>query len=275
MKKDKTPGSIKLIADLKRRVEREQEAHDEYDVLAENARIKNRFPHLEIYPSLKILLDEVHTHSSGLSGKTVLDYGCGRGEESLNYLEHGAEKVYGIDISIRYIEHAAMNAGRAGYPEDRYAFHVMDAHKLDFPDSTFDLVIGHAILHHLDPWIALQEIYRVLKPGGRLLLNEPLADNPLLKLFRLLTPHARTKDEKPFTGKQIESILQMQGWESELIFCGLIEAPTAMITSVLMRHRSDNALLRLAHTIEKWTHRHRILLSWNQYVLLNMRKVGR
>jgi SAM-dependent methyltransferase len=256
--------------DLHDRVEREREAHTERDVLAENARIKSWFPHLELYPSRARLEAIIKEHTSDLCGKIVLDYGCGRGEESLAFLRRGAEKVHGIDISPVYIKYAAQCAREAGFPEHRHEFHVMDAHSLDFPGESFDLVSGCAILHHLDADIALREIYRVLKPGGRVLLYEPLADNPLLKLFRLLTPHARTKDEKAFSGKDIVRLLRQEDWDAELAYCGLLEAPVAMITSIVMRGNADNFLLHLADRVERWTHRHRMLLSWNQYVLFNM-----
>ncbi len=78
----------------------------------------------------------------------------------------------------------------------------MDAHELVFPDDLFDIVVGNGILHHLDLPVCLASIERVLKPKGFALFIEPLAGNPLLKLFRVLTPRARTIDEKPLTSKR-------------------------------------------------------------------------
>ena len=68
----------------------------------------------------------------------------------------------------------------------------MDAHHLDFPDESFDLVFGRAILHHLDFETAIKEVKRVLKRGGHAAFAEPLGDSPFAKLFRLLTPRAYT-----------------------------------------------------------------------------------
>jgi ubiquinone/menaquinone biosynthesis C-methylase UbiE len=263
---------IQHDSSLQQRVERERAAHTERDVVAENARIKERFPHVQRYLSKRRLYAAIDSYTQDLSGKTVLDYGCGRGEASLRYLANGAERVQGIDISPVYIEQAAVAARKAGCSKDRCSFRVMDAHALDYQDETFDLVIGLGILHHLDAGIALSEIYRVLKPGGRVLVQEPLADNPLLKLFRLLTPSARTEDEAPFTGAQIEHLLQEEDWKAEVIYFGIVEAPVAMATSVLMPRRPENALLRLADRLEQWTHERGVLLSWNQYVLFNMVK---
>ena len=55
----------------------------------------------------------------------------------------------------------------------------MDAHDLQFEDGTFDFVYGDAILHHLNMVPALDEIFRVLKPNGKILFVEPLDVNPV------------------------------------------------------------------------------------------------
>jgi SAM-dependent methyltransferase len=204
--------------------------------------------------------------------RSVLDYGCGKGGDALKYLHQGAKKVYGIDISQSYIQECIQLVHQAGYADTCYDFQVMDAHKLMFDDNVFDLVIGNGILHHLDVDVALAEVHRVTKKGGRALFFEQLADNPLLKLFRRLTPHARTVDETPFSGSQIRRIFNGQLWDPSLVYCGLVEAPVAMITSLIMPRSPDNPLLRWADRLEKWTHKKKILLSWNQYVLFDMVK---
>ena len=259
------------LASTKARVDRERLAHSEEDVLARSYELKDRFPHIWMYPSRMRLFAVIDDHLSDLRGKRVLDYGCGRGDSSLSYAERGAV-VDGIDISSAYVNDATGRASEAGYDHDCIAFHVMDAHELSFEDETFDVVVGYGILHHLDADVAMQELHRVLKPGGRLLLQEPLADNPLLRVFRLLTPKARTRDERPFSARDIMRLSGSTQWVSELSYCGLIAAPVAMLTSILVPDRPDNRLMRWADSVERWTHNHGLLLSWNQYVLLNMRK---
>lgn len=131
-------------------------------------------------------------------GKRVLLYGCGPAYDVTEYLSDGAEHVTGIDIADADIATASERARAGGY-DDRAEFHVADAHHTDFPDDSFDLIVGSAILHHLDLKLALAELRRILAPGGRAVFLEPLAHNPLLRLGRRLTPAARTDDEHPFT----------------------------------------------------------------------------
>ena len=131
-------------------------------------------------------------------GRTVLDYGCGRGADAIALVRRGAAHVTGFDISDAEIAHAREAAQAAGVA-DRTRFVVADAHATGFEDGAFDIVRGNSILHHLELEPALLELRRILAPGGRAVFVEPLAHNPLLRLGRALTPMARTADEHPFT----------------------------------------------------------------------------
>jgi SAM-dependent methyltransferase len=131
-------------------------------------------------------------------GKHVLDYGCGRGELTLQLLERGAARVTGFDLSEGQLERARALVSEHGLGE-RAEFLVADAHELPFADDSFELAVGVAILHHLDLQVALTELRRILEPGGRAVFVEPLWHNPLLRVGRALTPSARTVDEHPLT----------------------------------------------------------------------------
>ncbi len=158
-------------------------------------------------------------------GKVVLDYGCGSGTKAISYLDMGADRVIGIDVSERRIQEARAraNAAKAG---DRLQFLVTDAHHTGFPDSSFDLIVGKSVLHHLDLEAALTELRRLLRPGGTAVFVEPLWHNPFLRLGRALTPNARTRDEHPLTvadWKLCASIFpRFRHYERELITIPLL-----------------------------------------------------
>lgn len=99
--------------------------------------------------------------------KKVLDVGCGNGYVLSKYAAEGAE-VFGIDITQAGID---LCNKRFEYLSLKGDFRVADAQVIPFPDDTFDCVCSMGVLHHVpDTQKALDEIYRVLKPGGRLIV---------------------------------------------------------------------------------------------------------
>src|SRR5206468_11272397 len=105
--------------------------------------------------------------------------------------------------SVRTLVQKSQKAGVA----ERIHSSVMPAESLLYDNDMFDFVLGVAILHHTDVAMVEREIARVLKPGGRALFIEPMAHNPFLRLFRLLTPDRRTPTEQPMTVSQIRQFL--------------------------------------------------------------------
>ncbi|PYV32228.1 MAG: class I SAM-dependent methyltransferase [Acidobacteria bacterium] len=123
-------------------------------------------------------------------GKRVLDYGCGNGGFTCWLARNGAE-VVGIDISDVSVRNARAAAAREGL-DGRANCLVMDCEILAFGDCSFDLIVVSGVLHHLDLERALGEMSRVLKNDGEVICGEGLADNPLIRLYRRMTPHLRT-----------------------------------------------------------------------------------
>jgi ubiquinone/menaquinone biosynthesis C-methylase UbiE len=154
---------------------------------------------------MDLVLDAYHRAIGDLNGKTVLDFGCGDGARSIQYAKNGAT-VYAFDISPESVRNLVKMATNAGL-EERIHASVMPAETLAYADGMFDFVLGVAILHHTDVSLVEREIERVLKPGGRALFIEPLAHNPFLRLFRLLTPNRRTPTEQPMTVGQIRRLI--------------------------------------------------------------------
>jgi len=146
-----------------------------------------------------------------------LDYGCGAGL----YLIRQAsmiKKGIGIDISEALINQAVteMKAANA----ENLEFLVMDAMNTSFENDYFDIIHGHAILHHMDLTKSLEEIKRILKDDGKAFFVEPLDTNYIIKMYRKITPSARTADERPFEKKDIKLIKQLfPGTKIKYYFC--------------------------------------------------------
>jgi SAM-dependent methyltransferase len=128
-------------------------------------------------------------------GQRVLDYGCGDGPDTTLLASRGAY-VEALDLSPDLLQRAAERVRLDGFA-DLVMFHCGSAHEVPLPDNSVDLVVGHAILHHLDLAEASREVYRVLKPGGRALFLEPVRDSKLLRAIRPLVPY-RQPDVSPF-----------------------------------------------------------------------------
>jgi SAM-dependent methyltransferase len=102
-----------------------------------------------------------------------LEIGAGTGYFTLNMLQDGVvREATATDISPGMLDTLQANAARVGVAVETVA---CDAEALPFADASFDLVLGHAVLHHI-PHLdrAFAEFRRVLRPGGRILFaGEP------------------------------------------------------------------------------------------------------
>ena len=105
-----------------------------------------------------------------ITGCAVLDVGCGDGTLTRAFRHNGAARVAGCDTDPRMIARAGAQAARMG-ADITYA--VARTEQLPFRDESFDLVTIVTVLAFVDePDLALREIARVLKPGGRLVIGD-------------------------------------------------------------------------------------------------------
>jgi ubiquinone/menaquinone biosynthesis C-methylase UbiE len=214
-------------------------------VVHEGGRLQQRFVHVFMCPNAR-WAEERHRAAmrAAIAGRVVLDYGCGDGESSRQLLAEGASHVHGLDLG----EKAIALAQQKGLPNA--SFQVGDAHRLPWPDHSFDVVVGRAILHHLDLPTATRELMRVLRPGGELFFVEPLYHNPLAMLFRWLTPKARTVDEKPLTRAEVlrmGSHFEYQEHGYSLLISMAVGATTSLIPGL----GPSNWLLKAADRIDR------------------------
>jgi SAM-dependent methyltransferase len=96
----------------------------------------------------------------------ALELGCGSGFFLLNLIQAGVARRGSVtDLSPGMVKVATRNGENLGLDIDG---RVADAEGIPYDDDTFDLVVGHAVLHHIpDVELSLREVLRVLKPGGR------------------------------------------------------------------------------------------------------------
>lgn len=97
----------------------------------------------------------------------ALEIGAGTGYFSLNLMQEGAiERLVATDVSTGMLGSLAQTATALGLGE-RVQTKQADAESLPFEDESFDLVLGHAVLHHIPHLdVAFSEFFRVLRPGG-------------------------------------------------------------------------------------------------------------
>ncbi len=115
------------------------------------------------------LIEELIAWLGVTSASNILDVGCGIGGSSLYLAEKFQAKVTGITLSPVQAARATARAAAAGITDAQ--FQVANAQSMPFPDASFDLIWSLESGEHMpDKYLFLQECYRVLKPGGTLMM---------------------------------------------------------------------------------------------------------
>lgn len=115
------------------------------------------------------IMQRIDREAALLRGKHLLEIGCGMGYDSLEFLKRGV-RVTAIDLTEN-----AVRIARQHFQVEKVspeAVEVGNALDLQFPDETFDAVWSNGVLHATgDTQRAIDEVHRVLKPGGRAIIS--------------------------------------------------------------------------------------------------------
>ena len=158
---------------------------------------------VSLYPAMPNPIDRLLTALGQLNGKHICEIGCGGGSLTRELATRGAY-VSALDISAEAVK-VTQKRNREFLPK-QVNVQQMDACNPLYDDESFDLVVGMAILHHIDINKAAREGSRVLKPGGKAFFIEPLAHNPISNMWRRLSPSIRTSDEQPLSHPEISEM---------------------------------------------------------------------
>jgi ubiquinone/menaquinone biosynthesis C-methylase UbiE len=139
----------------------------------------------------------------------VVDAGCGRGQ-ALRLLKifFRAGRLVGVDM-----DGPALDVARRRVTRHRLEVELLenDCSKIDLPDASVDLVFCHQTLHHLvHQEKALDELYRILKPGGVLLLSESTREYIHSWVIKLLFAHPMDVQK---TSDEYLALLRRHGFE--------------------------------------------------------------
>jgi ubiquinone/menaquinone biosynthesis C-methylase UbiE len=134
----------------------------------EDAEISAAYEWVTRMPQMRLMRHFVVSRAAALQdhGQAV-DLGCGAGQLVLELAQQAPGlHVTGIDLSEKLLAFARQSAGQGGL-EERVDFRLGNVEEIPFPDGLLDLVISTFSLHHwTDPVKVLNEVDRVLKPGG-------------------------------------------------------------------------------------------------------------
>jgi ubiquinone/menaquinone biosynthesis C-methylase UbiE len=126
------------------------------------------------------LLDLVVVRCRVSRGNRVLDIGTGTGELARRFAQNRSCRVVGLDPSPPMIAEARRKATEAGWGEVEFQVAEAPFLEIPYPDGTFDAVASSQAFHHLHERrkpAAVKEMARVLAPGGRLAIGDPMFQN--------------------------------------------------------------------------------------------------
>jgi SAM-dependent methyltransferase len=190
------------------------------------------------YPLFRELMGLYGDHA----GETVLDYGCGPGNDVTGFLHYSkARHVIGMDVSRRALELTAYRIALHNFPLERVTLQQLSDTQARIPlaDGAVDYFLSGGVIHHTsDPHGILRELYRVLKPGGsgcvmvyhynsvfvhlyiayvRMIVDNAYPGVSLPDVFRRNTDGEDCPISRCYRGEEFAALCQQAGFEAEFV----------------------------------------------------------
>jgi len=163
------------------------------------------------------------------AGKAVLEIGVGAGADFENWVQNGAVAT-GLDLTEAAIDLTRERLSLKGYSDEHFALRTADAENLELGDETFDLVYSYGVIHHSpDTEKCLDEIFRVLKPGGQIKLmvyatfsmtgillwirHALLTGRPFQTQRTVIYKHLESPGTKTYSPAEFKHLLERRGFD--------------------------------------------------------------
>jgi tocopherol O-methyltransferase len=176
------------------------------------------------------LIDECLQWANVTQASDILDSGCGIGGSSLELATRFKARVTGITLSSLQANRARERAAKAGLTGEEAPcarFEVADALDTPFPDQSFDFIWSMESGEHMPDKVAwLQECYRLLKPGGKLLMAT-WCHRPTYSLAGSLSPSEQQQLAWIYEVYGLPYVVSVPEYEAIADHCGFREVKTA------------------------------------------------
>ncbi|WP_344971838.1 SAM-dependent methyltransferase [Streptosporangium fragile] len=168
-----------------------ESAYNELAVLVEETAGPDRHygfwtgPHddASIEEATERMTDVVVSRLGAGPGSRVLDVGCGNGRPAVRVARTLGARVVAVDVDREALRNGAEHARAQGVAE-MVEFRHVDAMRLPFADASFDAVLAFEVTPHFDVTALYRGIARVLRPGGRLVVETPYLRVPMTEEIR-------------------------------------------------------------------------------------------
>ena len=189
---------------------------DDVDRAADPRQYINYLDQASASESMRLLKQRSFALMGARAGSHLLDAGCGVGDDvrALAQLAGPAGRVVGVDSSEAMIAEARRRSDGSQLPVEFYARSI---YHLDFADHTFDAARAERVFMHLsEPAAALAELWRVVKPGGYLVVVDPdwetlVVDSSDRRVTRKIWQVAVDGVVNGWIGRQLVGLFKQQG----------------------------------------------------------------